>query len=318
MRRDSAWTYWHARALQTEGRGPEAQITLRSIAKQANFYGKLAAEELGEPILLPPRATAPPPEAVDAFAGDAGFERAIRLHELGLHAESAREWNWRLRNHGRGLSDAQLLAAAEYARRRGVLARMISTSERTRGEFDFEQRFPAPHREVLTRHAKTVGLDETLVYGLIRQESRFSHDAKSSAGAMGLMQLMPNTARYVARRVGLSDYQQTRLNDPDTNVKLGTAYLRLVLDDLDGHAVLASAAYNAGPSRVRAWRAALTRPVEGAIFAETIPFNETRDYVKKVLSNAVIYATLFGEPAPSLRARLGVVAPKLAGSTNLP
>lgn len=318
MRRDHAWTYWHARALAAEGRGGEAQITLRSIAKQATFYGKLAAEELGEPLVLPPRAPASAGEAVEAFYGDDGFERAIRLHELGLHLESAREWNWRLRNGGRAFNDTQLLAAAEFARRRGVLARMISTSERTRGEFDFEQRFPAPHREVLTRHSKTVGLDETFVYGLIRQESRFIQDAKSSAGATGLMQLMPNTARYVARRTGLADFQQAQLTDPDTNVKLGTAYLRLVLDDLDGHAVLASAAYNAGPSRVRAWRSTLTRPVEGAIFAETIPFNETRDYVKKVLSNAVIYASLFGETAPSLRAWLGVVAPKNAGSTNLP
>lgn len=320
LRREHAWTYWHARALAEEGRHAEAQITLRSISQKRTFYGKLAAEDLGESLQLPPRAAPPSPEAVAEFDGDPAFERAIALHRLGMRYEAALEWNWRLRqaNGGQGMTDAQLLAAAEYARSRGVLDRMISTSERTRDEFDFEQRYPAPHREVLARHAKQVGLDEPLLYGLIRQESRFIHDAKSSAGAMGLMQLMPNTARYMARRVGFSDFQQTRLTEPETNVMLGTAYLRLVLDDLDGHPVLAAAAYNAGPSRARTWRGTLTRPVEGAIFAETIPFNETRDYVKKVMSNAVIYATLFGEAAPSLRARLGVVAPKPAGTTTLP
>jgi soluble lytic murein transglycosylase len=132
------------------------------------------------------------------------------------------------------------------------------------------------------------------------------------------MQLMPTTARWVARRVGMNDFSIGRVNDVDINLRLGTSYLRMVLDDLDGHPALASAAYSAGPGRPRAWRASLPRAVEGAVFAETIPFNETRDYVKKVMSNAVYYAVLFDERAPSLKDRLGTVAPKAAGSTTLP
>jgi soluble lytic murein transglycosylase len=158
----------------------------------------------------------------------------------------------------------------------------------------------------------------TWVYGLIRQESRFIEDIRSSAGASGLMQLMPATASWVARKVGMSDYTAARVNEVDVNLRLGTTYLRMVLDDLDGHPALATAAYNAGPGRPRAWRAALPRAVEGAVFAETIPFNETRDYVKKVMSNAVYYAALFDSRAQSLKQRLGTVAPKAAGSTALP
>jgi soluble lytic murein transglycosylase len=118
--------------------------------------------------------------------------------------------------------------------------------------------------------------------------------------------------------MNVSDFSPARVNERDMNLQLGTAYLKLVLDDLDGSPMLATAAYNAGPGRPRAWRSALTRPVEGAIFAETIPFNETRDYVKKVMSNTVYYAALFENRAQSLKARLGTVTPKAAGSTELP
>jgi soluble lytic murein transglycosylase len=314
QQRDAAWVYWRARALQTEGRHDEATAAFQSIAGRFEFYGKLAAEELGQVIAIPTRAAPAAPEMIKAFAGNDGLNRALKLLELGMRAEGVREWGWQLRNR----SDRELLAIAEYARSRNALDRMINTSDRTREEFDFEQRFPSPHREALTRHARAVGLDETWVYGLIRQESRFIQDARSSAGAQGLMQLMPATARYVARRVGMTDYAPGRINDLDVNLRLGTSYLRFVLDDLDGHPALASAAYNAGPGRPRQWRSSLPRPVEGAIFAETIPFNETRDYVKKVMSNSVYYAALFENKAQSLKARLGVIAPKAAGSTELP
>jgi soluble lytic murein transglycosylase len=314
MRADPAWVYWHARALMIEQRTSEAAVYLRAIARKFDFYGKLAAEELELPIAIPPRAPAASDDQVDAWNGNPGFARALKFYDLGLRAEGNREWQWQLR----GKNDRQLLAAAEYARRINVFDRMIAASERTRDEFDFSQRYPAPHRAELTKHAQAVGLDETWVYGLIRQESRFIQDARSSVGAQGLMQVMPSTARYVARRVGMNDYHPTRIVELETNLRLGTNYLKLVYDDLDGQPVLASAAYNAGPNRARAWRASLPRAVEGAIFAETIPFNETRDYVKKVLSNAVTYAALFEQPNVSLKTLLGSVAPKVAGTTELP
>ena len=313
LRAEPTWTYWYGRALKAEGRPAEAQDHFARIALQFHFYGKLAAEELGIPIVLPMQAPAPTAGDIAPMAGKPGFARAQKFYELGLRVEGNREWNWQLR----GMSDRQLLAAAEYARSQQLLDRMINTSDRTRNEFDFTQRFPSPFRDAMAQYAGPLGLDETWVYGLIRQESRFIMDARSSVGAAGLMQLMPSTARYVARKMNV-DYAPGRVHERDLNLQLGTGYLKLVLDDLDGNPVLATAAYNAGPGRPRAWRATLVKPVEGAIFVETIPFSETRDYVKKVMSNTVYYAALFENKAQSLNQRMGTIAPKAAGVTELP
>lgn len=317
---EPAWVYWHGRALEAAGEHEAAAREYARIADRFEFYGKLAAEELGRPIALPAPAAPVSGDELAQMQGNAGLRRALKFYELGLRFEGHREWNWQIgvANEGGRMTDRQMLAAAEFARRNGVIDRMISTSERTREQFDFTQRFPAPYREQLEEHARAAGLDPPWVYGLIRQESRFIEDIRSSAGASGLMQLMPATARWVARKVGMRDYSPGRVTDVDVNLKLGTSYLRMVLDDVDGHPALASAGYNAGPGRPRAWRAALPGPVEGAVFAETIPFNETRDYVKKVMSNAIYYAALFDDRAPSLKQRLGTVSPKAAGSTSLP
>ncbi|MEP6609360.1 MAG: transglycosylase SLT domain-containing protein, partial [Burkholderiaceae bacterium] len=314
LREDPTWIYWYGRALHQAGRAAEAQEHFARIAPQFNFYGQLAAEELGQPIALPPRAEAASAEEIAHFEANPGLARAFKFYEFGLRLEGNREWNWQMR----GLSDRQLLAAAEFARRRGALDRMISTSDRTKAEFDFAQRFPAPFRDSLIQYSAPLGLDENWIYGLIRQESRFISDARSSVGASGLMQLMPATARYVAKRLNVPNFTPARVNELDVNLQLGTGYLKMVLDDLDGSSMLATAAYNAGPGRPRAWRSSLARPVEGAVFAETIPFNETRDYVKKVMSNTIYYAALFDHKATSLKARLGTVAPKSAGTSELP
>ena len=182
---------------------------------------------------------------------------------------------------------------------------MVNTSDRTKNEVDFSQRFPTPFNESMYKTTQALGLDMAWVYGLIRQESRL---------------IMPATARYVAKKMGLDSYVATQVNDIDTNIVLGTNYLNMVLTDLGGSQALASAAYNAGPGRPRAWRAKLSRPVEGAIFTETIPFNETRGYVKNVLSNATYYAALFEKKPQSLKARLGIVVPKgmSASDADLP
>ena len=135
-------------------------------------------------------------------------------------------------------------------------------------------------------------------------------DARSVVGASGLMQLMPATAKYVAKKIGMTDFRQSKVNEFDVNTKLGTHYMSMVLENLDGSQVLASAGYNAGPGRPMKWRKTLSRPVEGAIFAETIPFNETREYVKNVLSNATYYAAWFSGQPQSLKQRLGEIAPR--------
>ena len=178
----------------------------------------------------------------------------------------------------------------DIAHRAGIYDRAIAAADRTRAEHDYSLRYLSPYSDQVRPAAKSQSLDDAWVYGLMRQESRFVTNAKSSAGASGLMQLMPATAKWVARKIGLKDFHQGQVNDTETNLLLGTTYMRMVMESLDNHPVLASAAYNAGTGRARKWRA--DRPLEGAIYAETIPFNETRDYVKKVMSNSVYYSCL--------------------------
>ena len=314
---DPAWTYWKARGLQnmasastststaTKADAPnaaqwieESRSLMTGISNQFNFYGKLAADNLGQRLTLPPK---PAPFTAEERANAVrhpGLARALQLISLGLRSEGVREWNFSLR----GMSDRELLAAAQMACDREVWDRCINTSDRTKVEVDMEQRFPTPFRKEVTVRAREIGLDPAYVYGLIRQESRFIMDARSSVGASGLMQIMPATARWTAKRIGM-DYTPDLIADRDTNLKLGTTYLKLALDDFGGSQAMAAAAYNAGPSRPRRWREG---PVlETAAWAENIPFAETRDYVKKVLSNATYYAAMLNGEPPNLKSRLG-------------
>ncbi len=313
-RRDPTWIYWTARAMRETGEAAGADALLGTVAGQFNFYGQLAAEELGRLTAPPPRAPEPTEAELARPAHNPGFARALKFYELGLRLEGNREWNFQLR----GMDDRRLLAAAEWACRRKVLDRCVNTADRTESEHDFRLRFVSPFLDELGPVAAERGLDPAWVYGLIRQESRFIMDARSWAGAQGLMQIMPATARWIARKLGERDFRVEQLHELPTNLRFGTFYLRSVLDDLEGSPVLASAAYNAGPGRPRNWRSTLPATVEGAIFAEIIPFNETRDYVKKVLSNAVFYAALFSGEPQSLKARLGSVVPQPASSSSLP
>lgn len=312
--RESTWTYWKARALNVlasdsqEGESMKAMAAemLESIAKQLNFYGSLAAEELGRTPHVPAAPAAVTNEERAVAASHAGLTRALRLISIGLRGEGVREWNYSLR----GMSDRELLAAAQLACDRQVWDRCINTSERTKEEVDLQQRFPMPFRQDLMTTARDAGVDPAYVYGVIRQESRFITDARSVVGASGLMQLMPATARWTARKLGL-DYGDHQVTDRDINLRLGTGYLKLVLDDFEGSQPLAAAAYNAGPSRSRRWRDGAM--LEPAAWAENIPFNETRDYVKKVMLNAAYYAALMSGDTPQLKARLGrLIGPRVA------
>ena len=302
-----AWRYWKARALKVRGEIAEANAILAPLSVEHNFYGQLAEEELG---LVIGAAAEPYKAAVDEIAAAnrlPGIQRALTLYRLNLRTEATREWAWAIRD----FDDRRLLAAAEVARRNGIYDRAIHTADKTVLQHDFSLRFLAPHRDALSDLLKQQELDEAWVYGLIRQESRFITDAKSSAGAMGLMQLMPATAKWVAKKMGMQKYQKTLATEVNTNLMLGTYYLKHVLTLLDNQPLLASAAYNAGPRRAWQWRD--EKPLEGAIYAETIPFNETRDYVKKVMSNSMYYASNFGHQMKTLTQRLGIVAPKSNG-----
>jgi soluble lytic murein transglycosylase len=298
------WSYWKGRALLAAGRPADAQALLSPIAGDPGFYGQLAAEELGLTSMAPSAGYEPSNADQQGADRDPGLQRALQLYRLGLRYEGALEWRWTTRT----FDDKQLLAAADAARRAGWYERVIDTAERTRELHDFALRYPAPYRDVVSGRTRQAGLDEAWVYGLMRQESRFASDARSVAGAQGLMQLMPATARYVARRMGLSGYNRHHATSVDTNVNLGTYHLRELLDNLDNQPMLASAAYNAGLSRAREWRA--DRPLEGAIYVESIPFTETRDYVRKVMSNTTHYARLFGQPVVGIKQRLGTVDPR--------
>lgn len=302
---DPAWRYWKARALKTQGRTTEATALLKPLSAEYHFYGQLALEDLGGSVQAPATAYKPTDEDIRSVAARPGIKRALELFRLDLRLEAVREWLWAIR----GLSDRQLLAAAEVARRNAVYDRAINTADRTLFEHDFGLRYLAPYRDQLKAAARQLDLDEAWVNGLIRQESRFIAQAKSRVGASGLMQLMPATAKWVAGKIGLKDWQWSQVTDVETNLSLGTYYLRHVLDTLDGSPVLASAAYNAGPGRARAWRD--SQGMEAAIYAESIPFNETRDYVKRVMANASYYASNFSQQSQSLKSRIGVIEPRV-------
>jgi soluble lytic murein transglycosylase len=311
--KDPAWTYWYGRSLEATGQSAKGKEQYELIHEQFNFYGQLAREELGKKTQIPVRVRVTDQD-IKPMAERKGFIRGERFYAMNLRFEGNREWNWELR----GMSDKELLAAAEYAKRIQLYDRTVNTADRTKAEHDFTLRFPTPYRDELTPIARQIDLNLAWAYGLIRQESRFIMNATSSVGASGLMQVMPNTAKYVAKKIGMTSYTQEKLKDTNTNLTLGSNYLNMVLVDLDGSWVLASAAYNAGPSRSKLWRERLNAPVEGAIFAETIPFHETRVYVKNVMSNASYYSGVMTGQTISLKQRLGTITPKAAIQSELP
>ena len=278
------------------------------LAQEFGFYGQLASEEVGAVMSNPPETWKAGADELKAMEETSGVKRALYLNRLGLLQEGAKEWNIAMR----GLDDKQLLTAAEVANRASWYDRAIYAAERTRTQHDFNLRFPTPYRPEISASAKQHQLDEAWVYGIVRQESRFYSEAKSRVGAMGLMQLMPATARWVARQLGVRNFHFSDATTIDTNTSFGAYYLRHVLDDL-GHPVLATAGYNAGPSRAKRWRDA--KPLEGAIYIESIPLGETRDYVKKVMANATTYASILGLKWQSLKDRIGLI-PARSGATD--
>jgi len=301
MQEEPVWRYWHGRVLKEKGQTVAANALLLPLSRDRTYYGLLAEEELGDVIGAPPNSYKASEEQIRAVEGLPGIQRAQELYRLDMRWEARSEWIWATRS----FDDTQLIAAAELAFRQEQYDIAINTADKTALTHDFALRYPTPYRDKMQAYARENGLDEAWVYGLIRQESRFISFAKSGVGASGLMQVMPATAKWIAKRMGLSDYQQGMINQVDTNIQFGTHYLRYTLDQAGGQAVVATAAYNAGPSRARRWIAA--KPMEGAIYAETIPFGETRNYVQKVTGNAYFYAHQLGTKMQTLKQRLGLI-----------
>jgi soluble lytic murein transglycosylase len=306
---DPTWRYWKARALAGLGDKAGAQAIYVELAKDFSYHGLLAAEEVGAPLpereTLKTGAVNPTPEDFKRFEQSPAAKRVLKLSELGLRAEAAREWFSVVRDFG----DVDSLIASEWMRRKGVWDRSINTAERTRATHDFSLRFQTPYANEIRKAAQAVNVDLSLTFGLIRQESRFWAEAVSSAGALGLMQVMPATGKWIAQQLDIKDYRPSQLTDINVSTGFGAFYLKNALNNQGSSEVLAAAAYNAGAGRARAWRDD-RRALEGAIYTESIPFNETRDYVKKVLANAVWYAHLGMGGETSLKKRLGTIAPK--------
>jgi soluble lytic murein transglycosylase len=298
---ESAWRYWKARSLAATGHVEDATRLYGGLATEPHFYGFLAAETLGATIVPQSEPLSPEPAVLAAFAARPAVQRVVKLSALDLRPEGHREWLAVVR----GLDDDALLLASMFAQQNGLYDRSINTADRTRQRHDFSLRYPTPYKSEIDEAAKRNGLDPALLYGLVRQESRFVADVVSAAGAVGLMQLMTPTARWVAKQAGRSDVRALKLDDPALNVELGSFYLRYVMDRFGGQPALATAAYNAGPGRAESWRGAVS--LEGAIYVETIPFTETRDYTKKVLANAMFYQARLGLPYLAMRDRLGMV-----------
>lgn len=312
--RDPAWTYWYGKALKELNDELHAREQFEKLAGQFNFYGQLSTEELGRQITIPPKTSIAEDDMKLIRKNIPAFNKAAKLYSMNLRTEGNREWNWELR----GMSDRELLMTAEYAKKINLLDRSVNSADRTKLEHNFSLRYPTPFVEKLKPIARQISIDLNWVYGLIRQESRFVMAAQSNVGASGLMQVMPSTGQYVAKKIGMSNYTPDKLADVNTNLVLGSNYLNMVLNDLNGSWGLASAAYNAGPGRPKQWRQSLTKPVSMEIFAETIPFTETRNYVKNVMSNANYYEILNTGRSQSLKDKLGMVYPSAAVNSNLP
>lgn len=318
MRNNETWIYWRARSLIAQGRSQEAQKLFKSISSNISFYGKLACDELGISYPLNKNATTPMPEA-DRQQWDQNphFQKAKTFYRLELFFMGHREWNWALRD----ASANTLLSATQYAEKEQLIHRMINTGQRiskTKPHIHFL--FPTPDQPQITQISQRYSVPSAWVYGIIRQESRFMTSVSSNVGAQGLMQIMPNTAKWLIRKLELSEYKDKPITQLDINIALGSSYLKMLHTDFDQSYALASAAYNAGPLRAREWRKALQKPMEGAIFIESIPFFETRDYVKNVLSNTFTYASLLNEDLGSFSDFVGTIHPANANrpETKLP
>ena len=301
---EAVWRYWKARALRALNAGYQANQLFAQLSREPHYYGLLAYEEL--PVRLETRADEyrPTPDRIEAAKAHPGLNRALLLRKLDLNVDAVAEWDWALR----GMRDEDILAAAELARQAQWYDRAILTAEKTRTIHSFDLRYLTPYRDLAEAHASQNSLDPAWVYGLMRQESRFVDYARSQVGAQGLMQIMPATAKWIARQMGLDKKAHAKVGEPEANIRFGTFYLKRLYDDLNGSAVLATAGYNAGPGRARRWQA--DTPLEGAVYTETIPFTETREYVKKVLANAMHYSRLLGTPSKPLKERLGTIPPR--------
>jgi len=299
------WRYWQAIALDHTGQKQQALDQLAPLAQQRDYHGFLAADELHWPYVMNNQPLEYTPEELDEIRNLPGMVRAHELLRIDLLIDARREWM----NAIAGFSADQLKRAAELASEWGWHDSAILTVARSSDYDDLELRFPIDHSKDVERYANANQLDPGHVFAVIRTESAFNKDARSNAGAVGLMQLMPATGRRTARKYSIPLSSTQSLYEPEQNIRIGTAYLKQVMEQYDRNVVLASAAYNAGPQRVDRWLPEeQKRPAESWIAA--IPYGETRKYVQRILAYAAIYDWRMDRPVIPLSKHMPDVLPK--------
>jgi soluble lytic murein transglycosylase len=300
--------YWLARALEQKGRKSQATQVYKKVANERDYYGFLAAKRIGAKYNIlhkPIQITAAEQQQLTTKLS---IKSAYEFYKLSKYYPSnrsllmnaRREWRYSIKN----LSSNRLKeVAAAVAHKWKWHDRAIFTAAKANHYDDLDLRFPLAYRHQITSGAKKQYVDLAWVYGIIRQESVFMKNAGSHVGALGLMQLMPATARLVARKIGIRVGGRKSILDVNTNISLGTAYLRQMLDTFNGNYMLATAAYNAGPGRARRW-AKQRRCMPADIWVEMIPFKETRNYVRRVLFYTRIFEERLGKHPRQLRVTL--------------
>jgi soluble lytic murein transglycosylase len=284
LRTTDEWSYWHAVALQRTGQTAAAEATFRRLAVERGYYGFLAADELNEPYALEHADLAADERLIDAIGARPAIVRARELFHVGLEGRGRSEWDDAMQ----AMSAEEQRQAAILASRWGWHSRAIATAA-SLGEYDdLSIRYPLPYKPLFEASSTQASISPTWAYGIARSESLFMRDIRSSAGAIGLMQLMPATGRQVARTLRLPYSGLATLTNPESNIRLGTRYLRQMAERYGGNQVLATAAYNAGPHRVDRWLPD-NGTLDARVWIETIPYNETRKYVKRVLAAQAIF-----------------------------
>lgn len=313
QQQENVWQYWYARALAKLDQKEQAQAIYTALSKKRDYYGFLAADRIGSAYSfetdLVPTSTA----QQQHIRSLPTIERIFELTALNRLTEANREW-WYLINHQLNQDDAK--QAAKFAHTMGWYHRAIMTMTWIKSWNDLSIRFPLEHKNAVLLEAKAKSLDPAWVYGIIRQESAFWKEAKSSSGALGLMQLMPGTAKHIARKLKIANPSKKQLFQPEVNIHMGTKYLRMMLDRLENHPVLATAAYNAGPHRALKWLPK-GKNIDADIWVELIPFTETRRYVRRVMAYTIIYQHRLQQNTKRLSKRMKPISSMVQGETRI-
>lgn len=301
--RSSRWRYWSARAYEVKGEKRRATAAYAGLARDRDYYGFLAADRIGAEYSMQHQSIATTPDDLSAMRARAGVRAAGELYAVGQITEARRQWSWSIRE----MNNRELQIAAIVARDWGWHDRALYTIALSDHPHDLELRFPVLYRDLIEAAASEYAIDSGWIYGVVRQESAFVTDARSEAGALGLMQLMPATGRLAGRKLKLPVRNQQALLNIETNLRLGVSYLKEVLQRNNGHQVLATAAYNAGPNRIGEWLP--SQSIDADIWVETIPYAETRGYVRNVLAYTAVYDYRLGQKPTRLSARMPAVVP---------